>query len=259
MPTFPEPPNRKSVVETVYARGGFDITTHDGCGRLVEAVLPELDALDPGEWFHLKKSPGQNRYNGHAVDGGVHGPTGYFIDFIGSSASPNAKIAWSLDRKSDGGPRYKGRTDLFLPARLDGSPTPVPQPPADTHRYDGGGNDTGTCDRCGQLRSAAVHQTPESQLPHSYDGGEQDTGLCDICGQPRDGVLHGSQPTPVPVPVPPTAPRLAYSVWLQHAQAIGVELVQHRGGYAPTDLAHFLYGLVEEGRTLDAIVKEIRG
>lgn len=64
--------------------------------------------------------------------------------------------------------------------------------PVATHRYDGGGNDTGTCDRCSQSRFADVHKVPEGKQPHTYDGGEQDTGLCDICSQARAATIHGS-------------------------------------------------------------------
>jgi hypothetical protein len=74
----------------------------------------------------------------------------------------------------------------------------VPQPPVDsTHMYDGGGNDTGKCDICGQERFADVHKIPASFSPHTYNGGEQDTGLCDICQKPLQDPLH-SGVSPVP-------------------------------------------------------------
>lgn len=75
-----------------------------------------------------------------------------------------------------------------------GGPTP---PPVDnTHTYDGGGNDTGVCDVCGQDRHADIHKTPQSKAPHSYNGGEQDTGLCDICQKPLADAIHGSVTPP---------------------------------------------------------------
>jgi hypothetical protein len=60
----------------------------------------------------------------------------------------------------------------------------------EVHRYDGGGNDTGTCDICGKPRADPIHAIPESKVRHAYDGGEQDTGVCDICGNPPAHVLH---------------------------------------------------------------------
>ena len=82
---------------------------------------------------------------------------------------------------------------------------PQPDPVDATHRYDGGGNDTGTCDVCGQPRADVVHATPASKVPHFYDGGEQDTGECDVCGKTSTDPIHrGVGPIPVPVPVPPS-------------------------------------------------------
>lgn len=78
----------------------------------------------------------------------------------------------------------------------DGGTTP--QPPDSTHKYDGGGNDTGICDVCGQDRHAAVHKIPAAAQPHAYDGGEQDTGLCDVCQKPLSDTIHASGITPVP-------------------------------------------------------------
>lgn len=193
-------PNRRSVVTEVFNRLRPNLLTKAGNGGFTEAVAWELEQREPGVWFHLKKVGGQNQWNGHAVDAILHAATGYAVDIIGSSESPDAAPAWHLDKKDDGSPRYAGRTDLqikpFPPSDEPGNP------PADTHRYDGGGNDTGTCDRCGQGRLAAIHAVPESKVPHGYDGGEQDTGLCDICAFPRLASIHtgGEEPPPPPPP-----------------------------------------------------------
>jgi hypothetical protein len=71
----------------------------------------------------------------------------------------------------------------------------APPPPTGTHKYVGGGNDTGICDECGLSRFDPIHITPTSKLPHLYDGGEQDTGLCDECQKSFDDPIHtGTQP-----------------------------------------------------------------
>jgi hypothetical protein len=91
----------------------------------------------------------------------------------------------------------------------DPKPDPKPEPePMSTHRYDGGGNDTNTCDQCGQSRFAVVHRVPEGLVPHRYDGGEQDTGLCDLCQQGRVSDLHDPIGPVVPEdrPSPGTTP-----------------------------------------------------
>lgn len=78
---------------------------------------------------------------------------------------------------------------------VDSGDMPIPEPA--THRYVGGGNDTGECDECGQSRFSTVHAIPESKTSHTYDGGEQDTGLCDICQKVFDDVIHsGGMPPP---------------------------------------------------------------
>jgi hypothetical protein len=65
-----------------------------------------------------------------------------------------------------------------------------------THKYNGGGSDTDTCDVCQRHRDDPVHAIPESRVPHKYDGGEQDTGRCDICQKAKDDPIHHAQPDP---------------------------------------------------------------
>ena len=69
------------------------------------------------------------------------------------------------------------------------------RPPGDTHRYIGGGNDTGTCDRagCKKTRFDPVHAVPEGLVPHEPWLGEDGKGpLCDLCHQDagEDTPLH---------------------------------------------------------------------
>jgi hypothetical protein len=70
------------------------------------------------------------------------------------------------------------------------------QPPAsETHRYRGGGNDTGNCDDCGQRWDSDVHRIPEGFKPHAYDGGEDGAGRCEIClkEDPNDPIHHSGE------------------------------------------------------------------
>lgn len=60
-----------------------------------------------------------------------------------------------------------------------------------THRYQGGGNDTGTCDQCGAARAAAVHQVPEGLVKgHTPWQGEDGIGPCDLCGREVGDDFH---------------------------------------------------------------------
>lgn len=128
--------------------------------------------------------------SGAIVDGQVQQ-----IDAVSGNGYPEAHPSWGvIDFNPD-------RTWVEPPAVSGGVPVP-----STTHRYDGGGNDTGTCDTCGQSRFHAVHATPQSKVAHVYDGGEQDTGLCDICQLgPNDPRHRGGGPVPPPVdpPKPP--------------------------------------------------------
>jgi hypothetical protein len=109
----PGPPNRRVVVEAVYASGAYDLRTVEGCGCFTEDVVWRLHQTDPA-WVHLKKVGGQTAWHGHAVDAILHAPTGYAVDVIASSASRVAAPHWHVDRLIDGGPRYKDRSDLAL-------------------------------------------------------------------------------------------------------------------------------------------------
>ena len=74
-----------------------------------------------------------------------------------------------------------------------------------------------------------------------------------------DDVQPGPTPNPDPVPEPPPpTPSVGYGDFLSASTRIANALVTHRGGYAPTDLAHFLWGLGFEARTVNAILDEIQ-
>jgi hypothetical protein len=70
-----EAPNMLATLNTVFGSqpwkfdGGdvYDQTQPDGRGAFVEAAVLACHALDP-RWGHIRKNPGQNQYNGHAVD-----------------------------------------------------------------------------------------------------------------------------------------------------------------------------------------------
>lgn len=89
-------PNHFSVVQEVYTKGlwhkSVDLTTKQGCGEFTEAVVSALHAVDPN-WGHFRKRPGQEQWNGHAVDAACY-KLGSGVDFIASSQSPTARIHW---------------------------------------------------------------------------------------------------------------------------------------------------------------------
>jgi hypothetical protein len=114
-------PNRFDLVQAVFNRGGHDLKTKDGCGRYTEACAAALYAVDP-RFGHLKKRPGQNQVNGHAVDAVLFKATGQAVDIISDSESDQAKPAWGVDI-----PRYTA-ADWYAPS---GVVIPPDDPPDD--------------------------------------------------------------------------------------------------------------------------------
>ena len=130
----------------------------------------------------IVKTPGQNgctwtngvRYSHDAIafsDGWVD-----CLEGAGPSLNTN-KPSWQWHAAPTTGP-------LAAPFNFDGPDVP------ETHRYVGGGSDTGICDQCGRPRTDPVHAVLQSTVAHEYDGGEHDTGVCDICQKPKDDPIH---------------------------------------------------------------------
>ena len=73
-PTEPEPPDIEAtepeeIIHEVHANTDHDLSTHDGCGAFTEDCCVALHENDSDLWGHIRKpDPGQNQYNGHAVD-----------------------------------------------------------------------------------------------------------------------------------------------------------------------------------------------
>lgn len=114
-------PNFFTVVDLVFGTGSHDITTHDGCGRFLEACAREIHRSDPA-FGHLRKSGAQNQYNGHAVDNLLYKGTGQAIDIVIESATDKARIAWQVEEIA----RYTD-ADWFAPVDV----APPVEPPVD--------------------------------------------------------------------------------------------------------------------------------
>jgi hypothetical protein len=88
--------NPLDIINYVFNSTHPNLSTPSGCGLFVEDCVKELhDNMHPA-WGHIKKNPGQNQFNEHAVDAmmlmvpsGATAPGIY--DIIQDSASPNAK------------------------------------------------------------------------------------------------------------------------------------------------------------------------
>lgn len=132
--------------------------------------------------------------SGKVVAGNFH-----LIDAISSSNSADARPGWN-----DIGENGNSARPWVEPPVPSGDV--VDPPVGETHKYDGGGHDTGECDICHKSRFDPIHAIPESKIKHTYDGGEEDTGLCDICQKDADDPIHGPGDPPIDPPIDPTKP-----------------------------------------------------
>lgn len=118
------------IVNSVYARGGFDLSTKEGCGVFTEAVVIELRQHD-ADWGHIRKSGAQNHVvdpqgNWHAVDALMHRNDGAVFDIVSDSESVNARPSWQTKGTAPVSLWYAPGTGVSSPS----TPAPTPQPPA---------------------------------------------------------------------------------------------------------------------------------
>src|SRR5262245_24431568 len=70
-PPQPQPPTSRDPltrINQIYATGQFNLVNKEGCGLFTEAVCTDFHNYYGGQWGHIRKNPGQNQFNGHAVD-----------------------------------------------------------------------------------------------------------------------------------------------------------------------------------------------
>lgn len=128
--------------------------------------------------------------------------TMYIWDMIsGTTRQPNPRAEADAPREA-----YVLVPDAFDWLEGTAPVDPPPPTPGATHRYVGGGNDTGTCDECGAPRVSDVHRIPEGKVKgHTPWLGEDNKGDCDLCFQPVSAAIH-QKDEPVPVDPPPVDP-----------------------------------------------------
>ena len=121
----PLPPGSSplDIINAVYAQTQPQLWTHEGCGKFTEDCCAALHSQHSAYWGHIRKNPGQNQFNGHAVDAvqlalNVPGCNAGVYDIIYSSVSAEAKPAFNFA----GPPEY----DLwFYPAAENGEFPPA--------------------------------------------------------------------------------------------------------------------------------------
>ena len=93
------------IMDEVYRTTNPNLATVEGCGKYTEDCCDALHAEHSEMWGHIRKNPGQNQYQGHAVDAimlltNVSSQAGNvqagIYDIIFSSASFEAKPVFNF-------------------------------------------------------------------------------------------------------------------------------------------------------------------
>lgn len=119
-------PDHRHIPKQLYDSGDYDLTTHEGQGKYVDACVVALHQLDQ-RWGFLKKTGSGAQIHGHSEDGALYlsdtpGQSQH-VDFIVGAGGPNPQPGWAVDV-----PRYS-RTDWFPPSQHAPIEEPEPEPP----------------------------------------------------------------------------------------------------------------------------------
>jgi hypothetical protein len=105
-PVDPSTRTPLEIIHDVYDRTDADLSTHDGCGQFTADVCDALHAEHSSKWGHIQKNPGQNQYQGHAVDavmllGDAKGVSNGIYDIIQDSVSAAAQPVFNYVEPAD--------------------------------------------------------------------------------------------------------------------------------------------------------------
>jgi len=123
-PTEPEPipvpgETPEEIIQYVYESTLPNLGTHEGCGEFTENVQTALsNSLSP-LYGHISKTPGQNQYNGHAVDAimllmDFDGVVAGVYDIISNSVSDEARPAFNHVGPPDSNLWYNPAFETFV-------------------------------------------------------------------------------------------------------------------------------------------------
>ena len=134
-------PDHRDVPRQLFDTGLYNLTTHDGQGAFVDAVVSTLHAFD-ARWGHLKKKPGQTAIHGHGEDAALYladePGQSQAVDFVGGAGGPNPQPAWQVDP-----PRYSASDWLDPTLHAVSIAPPPPPPPPQYPSYEELGGDEG--------------------------------------------------------------------------------------------------------------------
>ena len=116
-PDLPDDP--ADIIEAVYHAGEYDLSTKEGCGTFTEDCCIALHENHSEMWGHIMKNPGQNQWNGHAVDAVMllAGEDCGIYDIIFDTESANAHPQYVWKGPPEPELWYYNNADLVLFAR----------------------------------------------------------------------------------------------------------------------------------------------
>ena len=181
-------PNRAAELAAFHQswNGGQRINDEAEKHRFTEALMAHFNQLDrSGRWGRKSRAgsgqPKSKDTGAYWVDANVpNGESDGRIHAFDLITGSTGDVHWDTAAEN-GDPLYANIQARRYPVT---GTIVIPEVPANTHKYIGGGNDTGTCDACGRSRMDPVHLV--NRNPHAYDGGEHDTGQCDICQKGKE-------------------------------------------------------------------------
>ncbi len=207
-------------------------------------LIPRLHVIDPKIGFNGKRGTDEKSIDALAYQNPTAANGAEVIDFITGSHEP----AWA-DVTSHGVGKWI-------------APDATAPPPVGTHAYDGGENDTGTCDRCGQALGAAIHQVTAPPLGPTPGPVAQrpDTAAVVQTLQGAIAALARIQPDQPDAPVPPPVVVDHQHPAYDETQAAISEAAKAYGRriLPPDTAAHLLFGFLLEGRSRADIVEDAR-
>lgn len=145
VPSDPPPPPKDDMTPNLLSVGQRVFSEHpdlaetnsrDSCGRLTEYIVWALSRADRG-FGHLSKQPGQNQFNGHAVDATIYAATQQVVDLIVGAGAREDWIAAGRVGPDPGPARpdwnevEKRPGNEWIPAFDPGDDPPPPPPPPD--------------------------------------------------------------------------------------------------------------------------------
>ncbi len=250
--TIPMPIRVRDIIHALYERNLPLANGNDELRRALQTLICEQTCFELGEDWGAKNAGGGRPRSKDSI-ACLHKGMVYGADcFNGATRKPSVPDVLEA---------LPGQVFEPVPP-INHLGNVVQPPPVGTHAYDGGENDTGTCDRCGQAGGAAIHQVTAPPLGPTPGPVAQrpDTAAVVQTLQGAIAALARIQPDQPDAPVPPPVVVDHQHPAYDETQAAISEAAKAYGRriLPPDTAAHLLFGFLLEGRSRADIVEDAR-